>query len=155
MTTTYKVNTLNQFERRPHGIVYASEFRVNEGRSMHLRSQGWATSMTGLMNGCAGVSRGSTNGFITIERDEETKEIVELEIWYQVGPYNDESYHIRRDGVLVAERTNKGWNGGHISTQIFEGRVDPRNLFARVEEAVSELRKGNDVEVNDLGLYYL
>ena len=155
MSNTYRASNLAEFARRPNGTVYASEFRLNDGKSMHLRSKGWSASMEDLMYGRAGVPKGATKGFIGIKRREETGEIEELSIFYFVGPYNNEKYEIRRNGLMRAERTSKGWNGGVISTTIFEGKVDPGSLFARIEDAVAELKKGKDTEIYDLGLDWL
>jgi hypothetical protein len=148
--TPYRADSLRIFNRRPYGTVYASEFNLNEGRHMHLRSQGIPATMEDLMNGRAGIQKGTTSGHIFIDRDVGLGDIKRVEISYHVGPFNDERYTIDNEGSFRVERVNMGFDGRRLSIAFFEGTVDPTGLFMRIQKAASELREGNDVEIYNL-----
>ena len=137
----YRTNSTSRFIGGPYGLADARE--SNE-RGLHLRvPQDIGGSHDDLMNGKPGIFKGTTSGFVDIDRTEDGQ-ISKVEITDYTSPDIQEQYTIDADGSLVAKKIYC-----NRSAEVFKGMTSRVGaFFSEIDGIVRKLKQGRDLEVN-------
>lgn len=144
-----ELDSLRGYRSGFYGIAYACEHLDIPLKRIHVKTP--RDFGQNLMNGMAGVQKGTTAGIIDMGWKDD--QIEKLEIYYCTSPRGEpERWEIKASGEFTAERDLYGWNGGKILTYVYRNRSSCAPwVIGQLREVIQKLSRGEDVEF-DLAL---